>query len=88
MSPSENMETFDTERVALSAGAWKAWADSRSARATTAADFIGLVVLRTTVGEGSERPCGTIAARAAARALMGRRAGGGPPGHCIAGDRR
>ena len=40
MSPSENMFTLDTERAALSAGAWKAWADSRRARATTAADFI------------------------------------------------
>ena len=40
MSPYENMETFETERAALRAGAWKAWADSRSARATTAADFI------------------------------------------------
>ena len=46
MSPSENMETPAVRETALSAGAWKAWADSMSARATTAADFIELILWR------------------------------------------
>ena len=47
MSPSENMEVDarDTERMAA-AGAWKAEADSRRARATTAADCMTVCRLR------------------------------------------
>eukprot|EP00966_Prymnesium_polylepis_P162796 3762509-Prymnesium_polylepis.1 len=44
MSPSENMVTAAERDAFMAAGAWKAWTDSRSARATTAADFM---VLRT-----------------------------------------
>ena len=67
---SENMETFETERAARSAGAWKACADSRSARATTVADFIGPVsrVIRALSGvRGAEKRAQHRARRAMRR---------------------
>ena len=42
MSPSLNMETFDTFVGERAAGAWKAATPSSSARATTATDFMTL----------------------------------------------